>query len=391
MSCPFNNEHSRDAGPAEYNKAGVYYHDYLRLQDLLTLQNPESSKGGATAAHEETLFIIIHQVYELWFKQILHEINSICELFSQPTLQERYMGVISNRLDRINSILKILVEQISVLETMSPVDFLEFRDKLTPASGFQSVQFRVIENKLGMHSKLRIQYMQTHYHEFFSDDHRQKLVDSEGQDSLLLYIIRWLERMPFLMFGEFDFWETYKKAVGQLVEKDRENVMNNPHLPPEVREVQLKELTKNEESFATLFNEDMYKVRLERGDVRFSYRAMQAALFINLYKDEPICHMPHRILTSLIETDELLTLWRYRHALMVQRMIGVKIGTGGSSGYHYLRSTVGDRYKIFIDLYNLASYFIPRSTLPKLPFDMVPQMDFVWSQRNAANTDNKHA
>jgi len=295
------------------------------------------------------------------------------------------MGIVLNRLDRIVSILKILVEQVSVLETMDPLDFLEFRDKLVPASGFQSVQFRILENKLGMDSKTRIQYMQTHYHEFFSEDHKKELLDSEGKDPLLLYLIRWLERMPFLKFGDFDFWDAYKAAVARLIDQDRRAINDSSFLAPEVREVQLKEVAKNEESFSMLFNEDKYKERLERGDVRFSYRAMQAALFISLYKDEPICHMPHRLLTALMEIDESLALWRYRHTLMVQRMIGVKIGTGGSSGYHYLRSTVGDRYKIFIDLYNLASYFIPRAMLPKLPYNMLPQMDFLWSLQNGQN------
>jgi len=271
------------------------------------------------------------------------------------------------------------------------LDFLEFRDKLLPASGIQSVQFRVLENKLGMHAKLRVQYMQTHYHSFFSEDHRQRLVDSEGQESLLIYIIRWLERMPFLQYGtDFDFWESYKSSVAKLIEKDKRAISEDPRIPPETREVQMKEVVKNEESFSTLFNEEDYKQRLERGDVRFSYRAMQASLFICLYKDEPICHMPYRVLTLLTEVDEHLALWRYRHALMVQRMIGVKIGTGGSSGYHYLRSTVGDRYKIFIDIYNLASYFIPRSMLPKLPNGMQPQMDFVWSQNQLNNSHHSN-
>jgi tryptophan 2,3-dioxygenase len=109
-------------------------------------------------------------------------------------------------------------------------------------------------------------------------------------------------------------------------------VEEDASLSAELREVHLKELKKNEESFATLFDEKKYEERRERGDVRFTYRAMQAALFICLYKNEPLCHMPHRVLTLLMDIDEMLALWRYRHALMVQRMIGVKIGTGGSSG-----------------------------------------------------------
>eukprot|EP00026_Physarum_polycephalum_P002061 Phypoly_transcript_02065.p1 GENE.Phypoly_transcript_02065~~Phypoly_transcript_02065.p1 ORF type:complete len:583 (-),score=82.92 Phypoly_transcript_02065:97-1845(-) len=364
--------------PAVGENKGVYYSDYLMLDQLLSLQQPESAKKGKEA-HEEHLFIVIHQSYELWFKQILHELDSVIALFSQATLPERVMAIVVNRLERVSSILKILVEQVAVLETMNPLDFLEFREGLSPASGFQSVQFRVLENKLGMHQESRIQYQQTHYHTFFAEHHQKQLKDSESCESLLSLIIKWLERMPFLQFHDFDFWKSYKAAAEKIAENDRKSVEEDHTLSAELREVHLKELKKNEESFATLFNEQKYEERRERGDVRFTYRAMQAALFICLYKNEPLCHMPHRLLTLLMDIDELLALWRYRHALMVQRMIGVKIGTGGSSGYHYLRSTVSDKYKIFIDLYNLASYFIPPHTLPRLPRNIQKNMDFVWS------------
>eukprot|EP01111_Echinosteliopsis_oligospora_P013409 TRINITY_DN4803_c0_g1_i1.p1 TRINITY_DN4803_c0_g1~~TRINITY_DN4803_c0_g1_i1.p1 ORF type:complete len:413 (-),score=73.17 TRINITY_DN4803_c0_g1_i1:45-1283(-) len=363
------------------NNDGVYYSDYLKLDTLLQLQVPESGKKGV-AAHEEHLFIIIHQTYELWFKQILHELDSINSLFKQNHLPERFLGIIVNRLERITSILKVLVDQITILETMNPLDFLEFRDGLHPASGFQSLQFRVIENKLGMTIAGRIQYQQNNYHSFFSDTHKTHLHESEKEISLLVLVIRWLERMPFLSFGDFDFWKSYKEAVKKIMDKEREAISSNPNLSEDLVRIHLSEIKKNEESFMTLFDEEKYKVRLERGDVKFSYKAMQAALFISLYKEEPICHMPHRVLTLLTEVDEQLSLWRYRHALMVQRMIGVKIGTGGSSGYHYLRSTVSDRYKVFIDIYNLASYFIPRNTLPQLPLSIASQMDFVWSTSN---------
>lgn len=357
---------------------GVYYSDYLMLDDLLSLQKPESAKKGKEA-HEEHLFIVMHQTYELWFKQILHELDSIIELFSQTSLPERFLARVVNRLERITSILKILVEQVTILETMDPLDFLEFRDGLSPASGFQSVQFRILENKLGMTPDSRIQYQQTNYHTFFAEKHQQQLQDSERCDTLLSLIVRWLERMPFLEFQGFNFWKSYQDSAKKIAAAERKVVEDDPTLSAELRDLHIKELQKNEESFATLFDEQKYEQRRERGDVKFTYRAMQAALFISLYKNEPICHMPHQVLTLLMDIDEMLALWRYRHALMVQRMIGVKIGTGGSSGYHYLRSTVSDRYKIFIDLYNLASYFIPPHTLPTLPRNLQKSMDFVWS------------
>ena len=107
-----------------------------------------------------------------------------------------------------------------------------------------------------------------------------------------------------------------------------------------------------------------------RGDRRLSHSAYIAAIMINLYRDEPRFHLPFRLLTLLMDVDSLLNKWRYQHTLMVQRMIGNKLGTGGSSGYQYLRSTAGDRYRIFIDLFNLSTFLVPRSKIPPLGKDL---------------------
>ena len=102
---------------------------------------------------------------------------------------------------------------------------------------------------------------------------------------------------------------------------------------------------------------------------------MQAALFITLYQDEPILHMPFQLLNTLLEIDECMTLWRYRHSLMVHRMIGARIGTGGSSGFHYLKSTA-TRHRIFKDFFNLSTFLIPRVRMPELPQSVKSALDF---------------
>src|SRR5260221_2792489 len=134
--------------------AGVDYGEYLRLGALLACQSPKSAELGRPA-HDEMLFVVVHQVYELWFKQILHELDSVMGLFRSDSVDERSIGVAAARLTRITEIQKILVDQLHVLETMTPLDFLEFRDLLVPASGFQSWQFRIIENTLGLRSARR--------------------------------------------------------------------------------------------------------------------------------------------------------------------------------------------------------------------------------------------
>src|SRR5262245_29678522 len=113
------------------------YASYLRLNELLALQSPESEKRGQ-AAHDEMLFIVIHQAYELWFKQILHELDLIQKIFGGAQVDDADLGRAVHAAERIVKIEQLIVSQIDVLETMTPMDFLEFRDLLIPASGFQS-------------------------------------------------------------------------------------------------------------------------------------------------------------------------------------------------------------------------------------------------------------
>jgi tryptophan 2,3-dioxygenase len=132
----------------------LHYGTYLQLDKILNAQELESTKAGKTA-HDEHLFIVVHQVYELWFKQILVECESISEILSANPLPERDLITVLNRLNRCNSLWPILMNQIKVMETMTPMDFLEFRNLLYPASGFQSLQFRLLETILGLTEQQR--------------------------------------------------------------------------------------------------------------------------------------------------------------------------------------------------------------------------------------------
>ena len=124
--------------------SSVHYINYLDLDKILDAQRPVSKEKGGEA-HEEMLFIIIHQTYELWFKQILHEVKSMMNLFKEDKVDESSMGIIVGRMDRVNKIMTTLVGQLDILETMTSLDFLDFRYYLSPASGFQSHQFRKLE------------------------------------------------------------------------------------------------------------------------------------------------------------------------------------------------------------------------------------------------------
>src|SRR6201986_1919969 len=134
----------------------MHYSDYLQLDKILNAQQPESDKQGQPA-HDEMLFIVIHQTYELWFRQLLFEVDSVINLLRQPALNDNSpeLRTIVHRLSRCATILKVLVHQIDILETMTPMDFQDFRDLLRPASGFQSVQFKVLEARLGLRYEQR--------------------------------------------------------------------------------------------------------------------------------------------------------------------------------------------------------------------------------------------
>jgi len=343
----------------------AYYAEYLSLDRLLSCQNLRSVANG-TPAHDELLFITVHQVYELWFKQILHEMDAVIGTFSGDYVDEKQVGIAVSRLHRIIEIQKLLVDQLNVLETMTALDFLDFRDLLYPASGFQSYQFRLVENRMGMDPEQRLLYNRESYYAQLHQEHQELLKTSEQGPSMLSVLERWLERTPFLDFQGFDFWKTYERAVGDMLETDRQSILANTVSSEEEKKQQLAEVTGNEENFRVILDAEKHNDLVHKGRRRISHRASQAALLILLYRDEPMLHLPFRLLTALMDIDELFTAWRSRHALMAQRMIGNKIGTGGSTGYNYLKATV-DKYKVFGDFVNLSTFLIPRSRLPQLP------------------------
>jgi len=344
------------------NHPPVQYSDYLKVEDLIALQKPKSNEYGQPA-HDEMLFIVIHQVYELWFKQIIFELDAVIAHFSQPVLDESNMLSCCSHLNRIVEIQKILISQVDVLETMTPMDFLEFRDFLYPASGFQSTQFRIIENKMGLSD--RITYNGKDYKESLCPMGQSQSVKTEGEKSLFQLLENWLERTPFLSEGTYDFWDEYRAAVRARIQKQKE-VLEQRNISEEAKNSHLKALEKTAQSFLSLFREDEYEELRSKGLWRFSRKALGAALFINLYRHEPLLQLPFQLMTHLLDIDENFTQWRNRHAQMAHRMLGSKMGTGGSSGHKYLQAA-SDRHKVFTDFTNLATFFIPKSDLPELP------------------------
>lgn len=246
------------------------YGSYLRIAELLDQQRLLSDPP----AHDELLFIQIHQVFELWFKQILFELEQIRDsMFAGDMHRPRHL------LQRVHAIERVLIQQIEVLETMSPQDFLKFRTHLSPASGFQSVQFREIEFISGAKDPRYIERLD------LDADERARLEKRLSDPTL---------------------WDAFTALLAShdLPMPDDDELARRTSLL----------LMAREQNHLDLF-----------------------------YLSE-----------SLLTYDQLLALWRQRHVLMVERMIGSKTGTGGSTGASYLRSTLDKRF--YPELWDLRSY-----------------------------------
>lgn len=325
---------------------GLYYGEYLQLDKITGAQQPESFKEGKLPAHDEMLFIIIHQAYELWFKQILFEINSVIEILNKPALNDNspQMQTVVHRLKRVTTILKVLVQQIDIMETMTPMDFLDFRDMLRPASGFQSYQFKILEAKLGL------KFQHRHGQDYYTSQLKEKdiafIKKAEAEKSLIELVNVWLERMPFI---DEAFWNNYQQVYFNSLDVAEKN---------------------NADFFSAVFNESPLNTKRN-----LTPKACRAALFIMLYHGYPMLELPFQLIDTLLEIDNQLGNWRYRHINMVQRMIGSRIGTGGSTGAGYLKEAM-DKHYIFKELAQLNSFLIDRSKVPLLPAALTQKLGY---------------
>lgn len=254
------------------SNAPLSYNKYLRVADLIGLQECLSDP----AHHDELLFITIHQAYELWFKQILHEIDA-----SIGQMNEDRGAAAARSLRRVVEIEKVLVNQIHILETMTPISFLGFRDQLNPASGFQSMQFREIEFSSGLKDK--------------------ETLSSFDQDEFAR------ERLSARYHGP-TLGEAFYALLGR---RGLDAPADDETLGREERQRLYGQRTRAVLEVLTHFEE--------------RYEEFQLA-------------------ESLLEHDEYFALWRSHHIKMVERMVGTKRGTGGSEGVGYLRTTLDKKF-----------------------------------------------
>ncbi len=353
----------------------MYYRDYLELEKILNSQHPVSFEQPNTPAHDEMLFIIIHQASELWFKQILFELDFVMEVFKKEKINDNSedLNLVRHRLNRVIRINELLNQQVTILDTMTPLDFLEFRNLLAPSSGFQSVQFRLIEARLGLQLQKRHEfdyYKRTNEGGFNSDDYKS-INNVENEQTLLQLLNTWLERMPFF---EMKYWKSFQQTA----------TSNDLHpFWATYRDIYEQGLTEREKSKLPEFDFIFFEKALEgytaeqlhnlRSDL--SPKAMKAALFIMLYRDFPVFQTSYQILDAFVEIDHMMSNWRHKHFIMVRRMIGMRSGTGNTSGSGYLEGAMTKHY-VFKDLATLSTFLIERRRLPQLPMELIQKLSF---------------
>lgn len=352
----------------------IYYNEYLHLDKILDAQFPESAKEGNEKAHDEMFFIIIHQAYELWFKLILFELDFVVEVFSKEKIDDNSedLNLVRHRMNRIIKILELLTQQITLLDSMTPLDFLEFRNLLIPASGFQSVQFRLIEARLGlrMDNRFNREYYKRTNEGGFSLTDFERINETEKSENLISLIDKWLQRMPFF---EKDLWKDYQNEF-PLIEglhpfwSDYRYIYKNGLNEREANKIN---------DFDFIFFENKNNLPDEKLPAKstLSPSSMRAALFIMLYRDFPVFQTSYQILDALIEIDHQMSNWRHKHIDMVRRMIGLRMGTGNTSGRGYLEGALNKHY-IFNDLSGLSTFLIERKNLPKLPGRLIKKLSY---------------
>ncbi len=351
------------------------YGSYLHVDKILGAQHPQSTAAG-NPVHDEMLFIQFHQVYELWFKQILFELDDIQGRFATEKMNEADMQPIAMYLNRIVEIFKQMESMIDVLETMPSQSFTDFREYLSTASGFQSLQFRLIETRLGLQRKDRIPVFHGEFDSDLQKQSQEAIAQAESSPSLYDQLDSWLSRTPFVELGDYSFWDDYRDAVYQMFDDKAKQAEQN--LSGEGLENERQALARGRQKFEGIFDAEQN----EKSQWRMSYKALQAALFITIYREQPVLQAPFGLLKHIMDVDELLARWRFRHALMVQRMVGMGMGTGGSSGYEYLLRTVAE-HRIFTDIFALNAYLIPSKSLPKLPAEISQQMHYHYNATGA--------
>jgi len=349
------------------------YWDYLKLADVLQLQGG-LEEDETQLETDELHFIITHQSLELWFKLILAELRAARDHLDSPNLPEEQVPRVVYHLHRVVAILRLSTQTFSVMETLTPQDFMSFRDKLTPASGFQSFQMREIELILGIDWASRVKYGSTdpldHIRKLAKDSPAGELalgrIESVLEEtSLRTSLHKWLYRTPIQ--GSMPHHENDNQAVDSFLENYLTAIQG--HHEMQIGRLIASSVAPEKEvraRFAGQFQaakEYIYAHDIEKEeDKAFTKRYRAALLFIESYRELPLLAWPRTLIDSIVELESEMVMFRHRHARAVERIIGRRVGTGGSSGVNYLDKTT--QIRIFTNLWTVRTLLLPKRYRP---------------------------
>jgi tryptophan 2,3-dioxygenase len=348
------------------------YWDYIKVEELLALQGGFNNDEGPLS-NDEVAFIVVHQVYELWFKLILRELETARDLFRQNPVPDIQLANAAHSLRRVVVLFEQAVPHFRVMETLTTRDYLDFRDRLIPASGFQSSQLREIEIVLGLEDDLRIplgregSYMAALRSADGSPSPALARVERrrESGPSLKAVLYEWLSRTPIYGPATLEstdrftaaFIEGHRIEIKNRLELAKQNALTSEDL------ARLEERYMNEIAFAERFlrAEDDPDADEETRILRRRVRA--AIVFLESYRELPRLAWPREVIDLVLAVEQQMLIWRQRHARMVERVIGRRTGTGGSAGVDYLDQTAL-RYRVFSDLWAVRTILLRKPSVP---------------------------
>jgi tryptophan 2,3-dioxygenase len=352
------------------------YWDYIKVEELLELQRGLES-SDAHLANDEVLFITVHQIDELWFKLVLRELVSVRNLFAKAPVPEQALASAARGIRRMTQLVGHVASHFEIMETMTTRDYLAFRDKLNPASGFQSAQLREIEALLGLSDADRIPL--GHEHSYMnalknhdgtpSSAYRRVAARLEDKPTLLDAVNDWLYRTPIHGSTPGDagdeatvaaFVDAYADAHAKCAKEALAIAKSSVLAAGDIERLDKRYTGEIAGARAYLHAEDVPEADRKRAS-----RQRAALVFIESYRELPLLAWPRVIIDELVAFEQAFVIFRQRHARMVERIIGRRTGTGGSSGVDYLDQTAL-RYRIFRDVWAVRTLLVRQTELPPL-------------------------